>query len=214
MRALFIAAFAFAAAVASATGLNAEGNAVGDVIVPNTVLKGAKSMEELSYDDFDTLFKDVQDHPEWFGLTTTAEVEVESINGIVSDNLGAKAGAFAYAYSQSSGRFSGPAFNGGYINTVGCSGQKGSCRNNPSCQCQRSVGPLPQGGYKLSSMMTFKGMPYCYVLTMTSGSACGRSGFLIHGGNCAGNPSEGCIVIQDQNTRYLIKGGGTLTVTA
>lgn len=213
MRAVFVAALALAATVASATGLNAAPavDAVEAVAV-NTILKGAKSMEELSYDDFDTLFKDVQDHPEWFGLATTAEVAEPVAEGAV-DSLGASAGAFAYTYSQSSGRFSGPAFNGGSINTIGCSGQKGSCRNNPSCQCQRSVGPLPAGGYKLSSMMTFKGMPYCYVLTMTSGSACGRSGFLIHGGSCAGNPSEGCIVIQDQNTRYLIKGGGSLTVT-
>jgi hypothetical protein len=41
---------------------------------------------------------------------------------------------------------------------------------------------------------------------------CGRSGFLIHGGGCSSNPSEGCIVIEDQNVRYMIKSGATLTV--
>ncbi len=33
-------------------------------------------------------------------------------------------------------------------------------------------------------------------------------------GDCSGNPSEGCIVIQDQNTRYKIKSGATLKVTS
>jgi hypothetical protein len=75
------------------------------------------------------------------------------------------------------------------------------------------VGPLPQGKYTLGNMMTFKGMPYCYQLYPDSGnSMCGRSGFLIHGGGCSSNPSEGCIVIEDQNIRYKIKSGARLTV--
>ena len=98
--------------------------------------------------------------------------------------------------------------------TKACCGQSGSCRNNPSCQCQVSVGPLPQGQYSLGDMMTFKGMPYCYVLYPdSSNNMCGRSGFLIHGGGCSANPSEGCIVIEDPDTRYLIKSGSRLTVT-
>jgi len=43
---------------------------------------------------------------------------------------------------------------------------------------------------------------------------CGRSGFLIHGGACSGNPSEGCIVIEDQNIRYKIKSGASLKVVS
>ena len=121
-----------------------------------------------------------------------------------------------YTYSQSAHRFSGTAYDGSWIDTTGCcSGQSGSCRNNPSCQCQISVGPLPQGTYTLGSMFTFKGMPYCYELyPSSSNNMCGRSGFLIHGGDCSGNPSEGCIVIQDQNTRYKIKSGASLKVVA
>jgi hypothetical protein len=86
-----------------------------------------------------------------------------------------------YTYSQSAHRFSGTAYDGTYIDTTGCcSGQSGSCRNNPSCQCQVSVGPLPQGKYSLGNMMTFKGMPYCYELyPVASNNMCGRSGFLI-----------------------------------
>jgi len=120
--------------------------------------------------------------------------------------------AFVYTYHQSSGQFSGPAFDGGNINVRGCSGQAGSCRNNCGCQCQRSVGPLPRAQYRIGSMQTFKGMPNCYPLSPISGNMCGRSGFLIHGGSCSANPSEGCIVISDANVRYKIKGGGTLNV--
>ena len=144
-----------------------------------------------------------------------------------------------YTYSQSKHHFYGTGFDGSYIDTTGCCcGQSGSCRNNPSCQvidiydlcdvmierltdnwcplqCQVSVGPLPQGTYTLGNMYTFKGMPYCYDLyPSSSNNMCGRSGFLIHGGGCSGNPSEGCIVIEDQNTRYLIKSGATLKVVS
>jgi len=124
--------------------------------------------------------------------------------------------SYVYTYSQSGHRFSGPAYDGTYIDTTGCcSGQSGSCRNNPSCQCQVSVGPLPQGTYSLGNMMTFKGMQYCYELYPAStNSMCGRSGFLIHGGGCSGNPSEGCIVIENQDTRYKIKSGATLKVVS
>ena len=55
-------------------------------------------------------------------------------------------------------------------------------------------------------MITFKCIPYFYKLySSSSNNICGRSGFLIHGGSCSGNPSEGCIVIEDQNIRYKIK---------
>jgi hypothetical protein len=123
---------------------------------------------------------------------------------------------YLYTYSQSGHHFSGPAYDGSYIDTYGCcSGQSGSCRNNPACQCQVSVGPLPQGTYSLGNMMTFKGMPYSYELyPASSNNMCGRSGFLIHGGACSGNPSEGCIVIENESTRYKIKSGATLKVVS
>jgi hypothetical protein len=119
-----------------------------------------------------------------------------------------------YTYSQSGHHFYGTAYDGTMIDTTGCcSGQSGSCRNNPDCQCKVSIGPLPQGTYTLSNMMTFKGMQYCYELyPSASNNMCGRSGFLIHGGTCSGNPSEGCIVIESESTRYKIKSGATLKV--
>ena len=107
----------------------------------------------------------------------------------MKDTLGLTTGG-PYTYSQSGHHFYGTGYDGTYIDTYGCcSGQSGSCRNNPSCQCQVAVGPLPQGTYSLGNMMTFKG-------------------------RCSGNPSEGCIVIEDQNIRYKIKSGSTLKVVS
>ena len=51
--------------------------------------------------------------------------------------------------------------DGSYISVYGCSGKKGSCRNSPDCQCQKNVGPLPRGSYRIGKMQTFKSMPYC-----------------------------------------------------
>jgi hypothetical protein len=119
-----------------------------------------------------------------------------------------------YTYSQSGHHFYGTAYDGSYIDTYSCcSGQSGSCRNNPSCQCQKSVGPLPQGTYTLGNMYTFKSCINSYDLyPSSSNNMCGRSGFLIHCGGCSGNPSEGCIVIESDSTRYLIKSGASLKV--
>jgi hypothetical protein len=121
-----------------------------------------------------------------------------------------------YTYSQSGHHFYGTAYDGSYIDTYGCcAGQSGSCRNNPSCQCQKSIGPLPQGTYTLGNMYTYKSCINSYDLyPSSSNSMCGRSGFLIHCGGCSGNPSEGCIVIESDATRYLIKSGATLKVIA
>lgn len=121
-----------------------------------------------------------------------------------------------YTYSQSAHHFYGTAYDGSYIDTYGCcAGASGSCRNNPSCQCQNSVGPLPQGTYTLGNMYTFKSCINSYDLYPSStNNMCGRSGFLIHCGGCSGNPSEGCIVIESDATRYKIKSGSTLKVIA
>ncbi len=119
-----------------------------------------------------------------------------------------------YTYDVSSHHFYGTGFDGSYLDAYDCcSGQSGSCRNNPSCECQVSVGPLPDGTYSIGNMFTYKGMPYCYELyPASSNDMCGRSGFLIHGGGCSGNPSEGCIVIENESERYKIKSGATLYV--
>jgi len=160
-------------------------------------LSNVKSDYMFSYDNKNEYFEPI-------------DSSVASLRGALNTT------SYLYTYSQSGHHFSGPAYDGSYIDTTGCcSGQSGSCRNNPACQCQVSVGPLPQGTYSLGNMMTFKGMPYCYELYPAStNSMCGRSGFLIHGGGCSGNPSEGCIVIENESTRYKIKSGATLKVVS
>eukprot|EP00047_Mylnosiga_fluctuans_P005676 m.241980 g.241980 ORF g.241980 m.241980 type:complete len:186 (+) comp13942_c0_seq1:13-570(+) len=126
---------------------------------------------------------------------------------------------FVYTYSQSSGRFTGPAFDGGQINVIGCSGLsgenkcgEGNCRNNPQNNCCKDCGPCPRGQWRLSQEVVYKGMPHCYALTLVSGGCANRGGFLIHGGACSANPSDGCIVIENENIRYKIKGGAILHV--
>ena len=121
-----------------------------------------------------------------------------------------------YTYSQSAHHFWGMAYDGSNIDTTSaCCGASGSCRNNPSCQCIVSTGPLPQGSYTLGNMYTFKSCINSYDLYPAAGnSMCGRSGFLIHCGGCSGNPSAGCIVIESDATRYMIKSGASLKVVA
>jgi len=147
----------------------------------------------------------------WFDALDAPAGDKEKVLAALNSTTGGP-----YTYSQSQHHFYGLGFDGTYIDTYGCcSGAQGSCRNNPSCQCQAFVGPLPQGTYTLGNMRVFNGMNYCYDLYPdVSNNMCGRSGFLIHGGGCSGDPSEGCIVIEDESTRYKIKSGATLKVVS
>lgn len=146
-----------------------------------------------------------------FSYDKPDEPEILKLNESITTTTGGP-----YTYSQSGHHFYGVAYDGSYIDTYGCcAGQSGSCRNNPSCQCQKSVGPLPQGTYTLGNMYTFKSCINSYDLYPSStNNMCGRSGFLIHCGGCSGNPSEGCIIIESDSTRYMIKSGATLKVIA
>ena len=89
-----------------------------------------------------------------------------------------------YTYSQSGHHFYGAAYDGSYIDTYSCcAGQSGSCRNNPSCQCQKSVGPLPQGTYTLGNIYIFKSCINSYDLYSDSfNNMCSRLGYLIKSG--------------------------------
>jgi len=121
-----------------------------------------------------------------------------------------------YTYVQSTHVFSGIDKNGRSLVTVNaCSGALGY--RDPKNQCMVAKGPLPVGSYRVTGPFTWKGMTSCFELDpFPSNRMCGRAGFLIHGGNCSPpyDPSEGCIVIQDPNTRALIKGGTILNVVA
>ena len=153
-----------------------------------------------------------------------APVAFDDIHAFLRDELNttydqmfpAEPNGWKYWYDQKSGHFHGQTDldPSGHISVIGCSGAL-SCggRNNPAKQCVSQCGPLPRGVYQLSADTTYHNMEHCYVLNHVSGDECGRGGFLIHGGSCSsGDPSIGCIVIEDVNVRYKIKGGGQLTV--
>ncbi len=129
--------------------------------------------------------------------------------------------------TQASALFEGPSFDGSTpIHVTGCSGLQGAscagageCRNNPKAQCCKDCGPCPEGKWQISQEIVYHNMKHCYALSPIGTQTCPeRDGILIHGGDgttcAAGNPSDGCIVIEDENIRYKIKGGGTLTVVA
>ena len=135
-----------------------------------------------------------------------------------------EANDFVYTYSQSQAHFTGPRFDGhGFIDVHGCSGLQGVscpgagiCRNNPAAECCKNCGPVSRGQYRISAEIVYHNMPHCYILSPIHYDCPSRNGFLIHGGDgttcAAGNPTDGCVVIEDANVRRLIKGGGLLHV--
>lgn len=118
-----------------------------------------------------------------------------------------------YTYQIRNHRFFGTAYDGSYLDTKNaCAGYNNSCRNNPDCKCKKNEGPLPPGTYQIGTMFKYKGYENSYQL-YPQGDTCGRSDFLIHGGNCgSGNPSIGCIVIESASERYMIKSNSILYV--
>ena len=74
---------------------------------------------------------------------------------------------------------------------------KGSCRNNPSCDGKKSLGPLPRGTYNMQVARHDRFAEPAIRLTQTSGLTFDRSGFWVHGDNAKGDQSasSGCIVL-------------------
>jgi len=72
---------------------------------------------------------------------------------------------------------------------------RGEGRNNSEFQFVRNVGPIPAGLWMLGDVGTSKG-PLTIRLHPCAGTETkGRSGFLIHGDNAAGDASHGCIIL-------------------
>lgn len=140
----------------------------------------------------------------------------------------------SWLYRQASGCLSDQA---GIIAGVGYSGSPAG-KNNPSCQDQKCVGPLPQGWYTISGpectcTLPKPGKGTCpdcgettlhkhgpFVLRLTpdlENEMFDRDGFLIHGDSALhpGAASEGCIAI-DHATRHKVfdSGDKRLRVTA
>lgn len=80
----------------------------------------------------------------------------------------------------------------------GFSGKKGRWRNNPATQHEKNKEPIPAGRYTIGKRRTCKsdGTPLDNfpLIPHAANEMCGRSGFLIHGGNPQGDPSQGCII--------------------
>jgi hypothetical protein len=72
-------------------------------------------------------------------------------------------------------------------------------KNNPACQDDKNLGPIPQGVWKLTEMFdSVQHGPLCIRLEPAEGTVTfGRFGFLIHGDSAThpGEASKGCIVL-------------------
>jgi uncharacterized protein RhaS with RHS repeats len=105
-----------------------------------------------------------------------------------------------------------PERSGASSYTILTTSGRGSCMNNPDCECKENEGPVPRGNYSASvSQISNPGIikdilrniftdwgDWRVPLSPTSGTnTYGRSGFFLHGGSVSG--SAGCIDI----------GGGT-----
>ena len=99
-----------------------------------------------------------------------------------------------WVYSQSTGQLS----KDSLAVVCGYSGCKDG-KNNPECQDDKNLGPIPQGMWTLTECFdSTKHGPYCIRLEPAEGTITfGRDGFLIHGDsiNHPGEASEGCIIL-------------------
>jgi hypothetical protein len=119
-----------------------------------------------------------------------------------------------FGYDQSTGRFT----QDESLLEVGYSGH-GEGRNNPLLEWCPNRGPIPRGLYEIEPAFDDpegKG-PVVFRLKPVGHSACGRTGFMIHGDNERHDASLGCIILY-RNTRKLIeaerlKGNRLLLVT-
>lgn len=110
-----------------------------------------------------------------------------------------------WTYSQSTGTLS----RSGTVVGRGYSGGGGGL-NNSNHQGIANQGPIPRGRYAISASFTHpqKG-PIVMRLTPSGHNAVGRSGFLIHGDNRAGNntASEGCIILSPTLRNQIASSG-------
>lgn len=118
-----------------------------------------------------------------------------------------------WTYEQSSGRLS----HDGAVVGIGYSGH-GVGLNNHALEAVADVGPCPCGGWEIirwDATHADKG-PCVGVLSPVGHDAHGRSEFLIHGDNAAGDnsASHGCIIL-GPSLRHVMRDSGDhdLTVT-
>jgi hypothetical protein len=94
-----------------------------------------------------------------------------------------------------------------YIET-GYSGANPEGKNQPDKECQKNVGPIPRGWYRILGP---KDKPTAVTLPLKPDDPdhCRprRTGFLIHGDNETGTASRGCIILS-RRTREKIRDSG------
>lgn len=101
----------------------------------------------------------------------------------------------AWTFQQTTGKL----FRNGALVGIGYSGN-GHGLNNPAAEAERGVGPIPWGEWSIGPFFDDpggKGPIVCHLNPLPGTDELGRSGFMIHGDNGAGNhsASHGCIIL-------------------
>lgn len=94
--------------------------------------------------------------------------------------------------------------DGKYIQT-GYSGRVPDGKNDPSKECEKNVGPIPRGYFKIGLERQTPTV-ISFPLEADNPAYCTprRDGFLIHGDNSTSTASTGCIILS-RTVRELIK---------
>lgn len=108
------------------------------------------------------------------------------------------------SYSQSTGKLTGLAQD-----YQGYSGF-GAGRNNPDMECVPTIGPLPQGIYKIGVPVEGSHLGPI-AIPLAPCFSCARSGFFIHGDSAThpGQASHGCIILPRPAREAIADGGFT-----
>lgn len=81
-------------------------------------------------------------------------------------------------------------------------------KDDPAMNSIINKGPLPRGKYLISDPIRKHPTAGFYFLRLTphaDNKMCGRSRFLIHGGNSNGTASKGCIILNIRFRREIVK---------
>src|SRR6266704_1148397 len=116
-----------------------------------------------------------------------------------------------WTYSQTTGKLTDPQGNDAGIGYSG----NGADINDPAEQDERGHGPIPQGIWSIGDFFDDhggKGPIVAHLLPVAGTETFGRSGFMIHGDNKAGDrsASEGCVIL-NHSLRSAIASSGDKT---
>ena len=95
----------------------------------------------------------------------------------------------------------------------GFAGKQGNGRNNPDLEFASNVGPIPKGRYKIGKRRSKKSsgrkLDNLPLTPDSNNDMNGRDSFLIHPGNPAKDPSEGCICMTKDVMDKIERSGDT-----